>query len=86
MEVEGEGDLGELTVIAQQHRPRFDAMFLRNLQHALLLHHRAPRAAKRAVGRDVDALGAAIVDDLLLGQVGVVLDLVDGGSDGGVWE
>ena len=83
--MEGEGDLRELTVIAQQHRPRFDTMFLRNLQHTLLFH-RAPRAAKWAVGRDVDTLGAAIVGNLLLGQVGVVLDLVDGGSDSGVWE
>ena len=67
MEVGSEGVLRELTAIAQQHCPRFDAMFLRSLRHALLLHHRAPRAAKRAVGRDMDALGAAIVDDLLLG-------------------
>ena len=34
----------------------------------------------------MDALFLAQVDNLLLGQRRVVLDLVDGGDDGGVWE
>jgi hypothetical protein len=40
--------------------------------------------AKGRVGGDVDVLGVAVGEEVLLGQLGVALDLVDGGDDTGV--
>lgn len=37
--------------------------------------------AEGRVGGDVDVLGVAVGDEILLGQLGVALDLVDGGDD-----
>ena len=71
-------------MIAQQHRRRADAMFLRDVQHALVLEQRRPRAAERAVRGDVDAFFLAVVYDFLLGKQRVVFDLVGGGGDGGL--
>lgn len=34
----------------------------------------------------MDTVLAAEVDDLLLGKAGVILNLVDGGDNGGVWD
>lgn len=61
-------------------------MFLGDLDDRLSLEERTARAAQGAVGHDVDALGLAQVDDLLLREGWVVLDLVDGGYDGCVGE
>jgi hypothetical protein len=61
-------------------------VLLGDLDDGLGREERAARAAERAVPHDVDALLLAEVDDLLLGKGGVVLDLVDGGDDGGVGE
>jgi hypothetical protein len=61
-------------------------VLLGDLDDGLGSEERAARAAERAVPHDVDALLLAEVDDLLLREGGVVLDLVDGGDDGGVGE
>lgn len=34
----------------------------------------------------MDTVLATEVDDLLLGKAGVILNLVDGGDNGGVWD
>jgi hypothetical protein len=73
-------------MITQQNSGRLDAMFLGDLDDRLGAEERAARAAQRAVGHDVDALFLAKVDNLLLRERRVVLDLVDGGNDGGVGE
>ena len=59
-------------------------MLLSDLDHRLGAGHGAAGAAEGRVGHDVDALLLAKIDNLLLGQLRVVLDLVDGGDDGGV--
>ncbi len=73
-------------MVAQQHGRRVDGVLGRDLDDGLGLHQRPARAAQRAVGHDVDALGLAQVDDLLLRQRRVVLDLVDGRDHGAVGE
>lgn len=73
-------------MVAEQHGGRRDALSLGNLDHGLGAHHGPAGAPQGAVGYDVDALFLAQVDNLLLGQARVVLDLVDGGDDGGVGE
>ena len=73
-------------MIAQKNGGGTDAVLLRNLNDGLVLEQRRPGAAQRAVGRDVDPLCVAKVDDLLLGEKRVVLDLVGGGHDGGSGE
>lgn len=57
---------------------------LGNLDDGLRGEQGAAGAAQRTVGGDVDALGLAEVNNLLLGQGGVVLDLVDGRDDSGL--
>lgn len=74
------------TVPAQQDRCRGNTLLLRDLDNRLRREERASRATEGAVRGDVDALGLAEVDDLLLRQGGVVLDLVDCGDDGGLGE
>lgn len=59
-------------------------MLLGNLDDWLGSEQRTARAAKRAVGHDVDALLLAELDDLVLRQAGVVLNLIDGGDDLGI--
>lgn len=73
-------------MIAQQDGRRLDAVLLGDLDDGLGGEERAAGAAQRAVRHDVDALLFAEVDDFLLRECRVVLDLVDGGDDGGVWE
>lgn len=73
-------------MVAQKNRCRADAALLGNLDDGLSGEQRASRAAERAVGDYVDALGGAEVDDFLLRQAGVVLDLVDGGDDAAAGE
>lgn len=71
---------------AQQNSSRSNAALLRNGHDRLGSEQRAAGAAQRTVRGDVDAFLLAEVDDLLLRQGGVVLNLVGGGHDGGLWE
>ncbi len=73
-------------MVTQQHLSRRHTVLLSNSDDRLGSEERPARAAQWAVGHDVDALLLAEVDDLLLGERRVVLDLVDGGDDGGVGE
>lgn len=73
-------------MITQQNSRRLNPMLLGNLDHRLSAGHRATGASKRRVRHDVDALLLAKVDNVLLGKLRVVLDLVDGWDDGGVRE
>ena len=57
-------------------------MLLRHFLHTFLLEQRAAGAAEWAVRLHQDTLLFAKVDNLLLRQVGVVLDLVGSGDDG----
>ena len=56
-------------------------MLLRHFLHTFLLEQRAAGAAEWAVRLHQDTLLFAKVDNLLLRQVGVVLDLVGGGDN-----
>ena len=69
-------------MVAQQDSRGANVVFFRNSQNTLILEQRRACAAERAVGRDVDALFLAEVDNLLLGEQRVVLDLVGGRRDG----
>ena len=71
---------------AQEDRGGIDALPLRNLYDRLCRQQRTARAAERAVCSDVNALLVAEVDGLLLGETGVVLNLVDGWDHVGVGE
>jgi hypothetical protein len=71
-------------VVAEQDGAGGDAVLLGNLDDDGGGEDGGAGAAEGAVGHDVDALGLAEVDDLVLRQAGVVLDLVDGGDDGGL--
>ena len=73
-----------LTLVADQNSAGSDVVLLGHLLHALLLEERAASAAKRAVCLDQNVLLLAEVDDLLLRQVGVVLDLVRSGDNRGI--
>jgi hypothetical protein len=68
-----------LTVIAEENSRSRDTPLLSNLDHGLGTHDGTTCAAKRAVSLDVNALLLAEVDNLLLGELRVVLDLVNGG-------
>jgi hypothetical protein len=70
------------TVIAQQDNSRPNIMLLRDFQHALVLEQWRPCTSKRAVRRDVNSLGFAEIDNLLLWQERVVFDLVRSRCDG----
>ena len=71
---------------AQQDRGRVNTLLLGNLDDGLCCQQRATCAAERAVCGDVNALLLAEVNSLLLGQAGVVLNLVDGWNHGGLGE
>ena len=71
-------------MVAEEDGGGRDALLLGNLDDGLGGHHGTTSATQGAVGNNVDALLLAVVDNLLLGQAGVVLNLVDGGNDGGV--
>lgn len=73
-------------MIAQENRRSAYASLLRNLDNRLSTHDGSSSAAQRAVRYDVDALLVAEIDNLLLGEIRVVLDLVDGGDDFAVRE
>lgn len=59
-------------------------MLLGDLDDGLRRQQRATGATQGRIGHDVDALLLAEVDELLLGKLRVVLDLVDGRNGGGV--
>lgn len=71
-------------MVAEEDGGGRDALLLGNLDDGFGGHHGTTGTAQGAVGNNVDALLLAVVDNLLLGQAGVVLNLVDGGDDGGV--
>lgn len=71
-------------MVAQQDGGGVDAVLLGELDDGLGGEQRAARAAEGAVRHEVDALLLAEVVDLLLGQLRVVLDLVDGRDHRGV--
>ena len=73
-------------MVTQQHRARWHPMSARDLEHLLVLQQRTARAPQRTIGRDVDAFALAEIDNVLLRQVRVVFDLVDGGHDADVRE
>lgn len=75
--------VGRLTVVAQEHNGRSDAVLLRDLVNNLILEQRRTRAAERAVRCDMDTFLLAEVDDFLLWAQWVVLNLVDCGDNGG---
>lgn len=75
--------VGRLTVVAQEHNGGSDAVLLCDLVDDFVLEQRRASATEWAVGGDVDALLLAKVDNLLLWAQWVVLDLVDGGDNGG---
>ena len=62
-------------MVAQQDGAGADLVLLGEFVDGLLLEQGAARAAQGAVGGDVDALGLAKVDNLLLRAVWVVLNL-----------
>ena len=73
-----------LTVVAEKNSGRSNSALLGNSHNGLGSEHGATGAAQGAVGGDVNAGLVAEVDSILLGKRGVVLDLVDGGNNGGL--
>lgn len=71
-------------MIAEKNSRGRNTLLLGNLDHRLSGHDWATCAAKRTVGLNVDALLLTEVDDLLLRELWVVLDLVNGWDDGGM--
>lgn len=71
-------------MVAEEDGRGRDTLLLGNFDNRLSGHDGTASAAERAVGLNVDTLLLAEVDDLLLRKAGVVLDLVDGGDDGGM--
>lgn len=71
-------------MVAEKNSSRSNSTLLGNSHDGLCGEHGATGAAQRAVGGDVNAVLVAEVDNLLLGERGVVLDLVDGGNNGGL--
>lgn len=74
------------TVVAQQDGSWRNSLLLSNLDDWLGAHQRAACASQRAVGHDMNPVLPAEVNNLLLGEAGVVLNLVDSGDNGGVWD
>jgi hypothetical protein len=68
-------------VIAEENSGGGNATLLGNGHNGLRSEHGAAGAAQRAVGCDMDAGLVTEVDNLLLGQRGVVLNLVDSGNN-----
>lgn len=73
-------------MVAEENSSSADTTLLSDLGNRVSSHERAASATERAVSDDMDTLLVAEVDNLLLGQRGVVLDLVDGGDDLGLSE
>lgn len=73
-------------MVAQQDGSRRNSLLLSNLDDWLGAHQRAACASQRAVGHDMNSMLPAEVNNLLLGKAGVVLNLVDSGDNGGVWD
>lgn len=73
-------------MITQQHHTRRHAISPRDLADLLVPQQRTPRTAQRTVRRDMDALLPAEIHNVLLRQVRVIFDLVDGRHDGDVRE
>lgn len=73
-------------MVAKKDGSGGNTTLLSDLSNRISSHERATSAAERAVSDDVDTLFVAEVDNLLLGQRGMVLDLVDGGDDLGLGE
>lgn len=71
-------------MVAEEDGRGRDTSLLSNLDDRRSGHDGATGATQGAVGLNMDTLLLAEVDDLLLGKFGVVLDLVNGGNDGGV--
>lgn len=69
---------------AQKNSRRCDTSLFSNLHNRCSCEQRATRAAQGAVCSDVNTFLFAEVDNLLLRKRGVVFDLVDRRSDGGV--
>jgi hypothetical protein len=67
-----------LTVVAQENGSGADIVLLCDFEHGLVFAQWGACASQRAVRGDVNALLLAKVDNFLLGQEGMVLDLVDG--------
>lgn len=74
------------TVPAKQNRSRRNTALLGNLDDRLSREQGATGATQGTVGGNVDALLVTEVDNLLLGQRGVILDLVYGWNDGSLGE
>jgi hypothetical protein len=71
-------------MVAEEDSRGRDTSLFGNLDDRRGGHDGTAGATQRAVGLNMDTLLLAEVDDLLLGKLGVVLDLVNGGNDGGV--
>lgn len=71
-------------MVAEEDRGGADALLLSNLDNGLGGQDGAASAAKGAVSHDVNTFLLAEVDNLLLRKLRVVLNLVNGGDDGGV--
>lgn len=69
---------------AEQNSSRSNSTLLGDGHNGLSSEQRAAGTAKRAVSGDVNASLVAEVDNLLLGEQGVVLDLVGSGDNSGL--
>lgn len=73
-------------MVAEQDSSSRNSLLLSNLDNGLGGHQRAACTAQRAIGHDVNTVFSAEINNLLLGEAGMVLNLVDGGDNGGVRE
>lgn len=73
-------------MVTQQHSASRHIVSPRHLCDMLVLQQRTPGAPQRTIRRDVDALASAEVDHVLLWQIRVVFDLIDGRHGGDVGE
>jgi hypothetical protein len=73
-----------LTVPAKQNSSRSNSALVGDSHDGLGSEQRATSAAQWAVSGDVDAGLVAEIDNLLLGEQGVVLDLVGSGDNSGL--
>lgn len=71
-------------MVAKENGRGRDALPLGNLHDGLGGHSGATSTAQRAIGHNMNAFFLTKIDNLLLGKIRVVLDLVNGGKDGGV--
>lgn len=68
-------------MVAEEHSRGRNAFLISNLDNGLSTHDGTTCAAKRTVSLNMDALLLAEVNDLLLGKLRVVFDLVNSGHD-----